>query len=328
MAASDLPARSLSVDPTELETTRTRLLEAAFDLTDAARTDATRRAYATDWNDFTAFCASIELDPLPADPLDVALYLVHLHETGAAIATIERRLAAIADAHHRHGSPAPGQDPQVRAVLTGIRRSTTTVRGAKRALTVAELIAIADDDNGTLTDTRDTAIITVGFFSALRRSELAALNTDDLVRVDDGLQVHIRRSKTDQVANGRTVALPYTDNPAICPVRNLQRWLNDADINDGAVFRRIRRGHHLTPDRLSAQSIASILKRRASRVGTNPDDLGAHSLRSGFITAAASRGLEERAIARQTGHRSIPTLRRYIQTAGVFNDNAATQLGL
>ncbi|MEM9200718.1 MAG: site-specific integrase [Actinomycetota bacterium] len=319
---------TLATDPADLETTRTRLLTAAFDLADAARSDATKRAYASDWAHFTDFCDRLEFTPLPADPADVALYLVDLHQHGAAVATIERRLASIADAHHRAGSPSPGPDAQVRAVMTGIRRTSNKKRTPKRALTVAEFEAIAADDNGTLTDTRDTAIITVGFFGGLRRSELAALNVDDITRVDEGLRVEIRRSKTDQTGHGRTIALAHTGDAALCPVRNLQRWLTDAEIDDGPIFRRIRRGDHLTGDRISDQTINLIVKKRAERIGTNPNELGAHSLRSGLITAAAERGLEERAIARQTGHRSIPTLRSYIQTAGVFNDNAATQLGL
>lgn len=319
---------ALATDPADLETTRTRLLTAAFDLADAARSDATKRAYASDWAHFTDFCDRLEFTSLPADPADVALYLVDLHQHGAAVATIERRLASIADAHHRAASLSPGPDPQVRAVMTGIRRTSTQKRTPKRALTVAEFEAIANDDNGTLTDARDTAIIAVGFFGGLRRSEIAALNVDDITRVDEGLRVEIRRSKTDQTGQGRTIALAYADNPALCPVRNLQRWLAAADIDDGPIFRRIRRGDHLRDDRISDQAINLIVKKRAERIGTNPNELGAHSLRSGLITAAAERGLEERAIARQTGHRSIPTLRSYIQTAGVFNDNAATQLGL
>jgi integrase len=322
------PDDLLATDSTELETTRTRLLTAAFDLADAARSDATRRAYASDWNHFTAFCERLGFISLPTDPADVALYIVDLHQHGAAVATIERRLAAIADAHHRHGTNPPGPDPQVRAVMTGIRRTSQQQRTPKRALTVAEFQAITADNNDTLTDTRDTAVIAVGFFGGLRRSEIAALNVDNITRVDKGLRVDIRRSKTDQTGQGRTIALAYADNPALCPVRTLQRWLTDADIDDGAIFRRIRRGDHLTDDRLSPQAINLIVKKRAQRIGTNPNDLGAHSLRSGLITAAAERGLEERAIARQTGHRSIPTLRSYIHTTGVFNDNAATQLGL
>lgn len=318
----------LATDPAELETTRTRLLLAAFGLAEAARSDATKRAYASDWAHFAAFCERLEFTPLPADPADVALYLVDLHQDGAAVATIERRLASIADAHQRAGSSSPGGDPQVRAVMTGIRRTSEHQRAAKRALTVVELEAIATDNNGTLTDIRDTAVIAVGFFGGMRRSEIAALNVDDITRVDEGLRVEIRRSKTDQTGQGRTIALAYADNPALCPVRNLQRWLADADAEHGPIFRRIRRGDHLTQDRLSAQAINLIVKKRAERVGANPNELGAHSLRSGLITAAAHRGLEERSIACQTGHRSIPTLRSYIQTAGVIDDTVATQLGL
>jgi integrase len=45
---------------------------------------------------------------------------------------------------------------------------------------------------------RDRALLLLGFGGAFRRSELAALNVDDLEFTDDGLRVTIRRSKTDQ----------------------------------------------------------------------------------------------------------------------------------
>ena len=39
-------------------------------------------------------------------------------------------------------------------------------------------------------------------------------------------------------------------------------------------------------------------------------------------------GASERAIAKQTGHRSITVLRGYIEDATVFEDNAVSSLGL
>ena len=53
-----------------------------------------------------------------------------------------------------------------------------------------------------------------------------------------------------------------------------------------------------------------------------------HSLRAGFATTAAAAGASERAIAAQTGHRSMTVLRRYVRHGSVFTDNAATQIGL
>jgi len=55
-------------------------------------------------------------------------------------------------------------------------------------------------------------------------------------------------------------------------------------------------------------------------------DIGGHSLRSGFATSAAAAGTSERLIATQTGHKSLLVLRRYIQAAGLFTENAAAGL--
>jgi integrase len=55
---------------------------------------------------------------------------------------------------------------------------------------------------------------------------------------------------------------------------------------------------------------------------------GAHSLRSGLATQAARNGASERAIMRQTGHKSVSMVRRYIREGELFNDNGESKLGL
>jgi hypothetical protein len=39
-------------------------------------------------------------------------------------------------------------------------------------------------------------------------------------------------------------------------------------------------------------------------------------------------GANELAIMKQTGHRSLTTVRKYIREGSLFRDNAATKLGL
>lgn len=48
---------------------------------------------------------------------------------------------------------------------------------------------------------------------------------------------------------------------------------------------------------------------------------GAHSLRHGFATYAALQGVEERLIMKQTRHRSVEMVRRYINEADLFTNN-------
>src|SRR5262245_25729385 len=82
----------------------------------------TRRAYASDWADFANWCDRYDLPALPADALTVRRYLVALAREGRKVATIQRRLAAIADAHTRQGHASPAADPAVRHELAALRR--------------------------------------------------------------------------------------------------------------------------------------------------------------------------------------------------------------
>ena len=79
---------------------------------------------------------------------------------------------------------------------------------------------------------------------------------------------------------------------------------------------------------LSGRAIAQIIKRRACAVGLDPDLYSGHSLRAGFATSAAAAGATEVSIARQTRHRPMTVLRRYIREGDLFRTNAATGVGL
>ena len=120
------------------------------------------------------------------------------------------------------------------------------------------------------------------------------------------------------------MAVPYAlAGDDLCPVRALQTWLQAAGIHRGPVFRRMRRGDTLTGERLSDQSVALIVKRRAADARIRSEDiakLSGHSLRAGYATAAAAAGVEERKIANVTRHKNLPVLRRYIRAATAFDD--------
>ena len=80
----------------------------------------------------------------------------------------------------------------------------------------------------TLRGRRDRAILLMGFAGAFRRSELAALTVDDLEKVDEGIRVHVRRSKTDQEGAGEVV--PVIKGNGNCPVVAVKAWLEAAGI--------------------------------------------------------------------------------------------------
>jgi integrase len=100
-----------------------------------------------------------------------------------------------------------------------------------------------------------------------------------------------------------------------------QEWLQAAAIHSGPVFRQMRRGDTLTDRRLSDQSVALIVKRRATSAGLrHTQDLSGHSLRAGYATATAAAGVEERKIANVTRHKNITVLRGCIRRATAYDD--------
>jgi site-specific recombinase XerD len=302
-----------------------RELESAARYAASALAPATRRAYEHDWRVFAEWCVARGLEPMPAAPETVAAFLAAEADRDLHPVTITKRGAAIAAAHRAHGQPSPCESPAIAAVLAGIRR-TRGMRPQRKAqaLELEPLARMTElIHTGTLAGLRDHALLLLGFAAALRRSELVALDVEDLAfHAVRGLLVTVRRSKTDQHQQGELVAVPYSQGPGRCAVRSVRRYLDATGIQGGPVFRQMRRGDNLTERRPSDQSVALIVKRRAEAAGVSSALLSGHSLRAGYATAAAAAGVEERQIANVTRHRSLPVLRGYIRTATAFDDVA------
>jgi integrase len=145
---------------------------------------------------------------------------------------------------------------------------------------------------------------------------------------DQGLIIKIQWSKTDQEGQGRQVGVPYGSSPETCAVQALQAWLESSGITTGPVFRKVDKHGHIAAQALTPQAVALIVKRSVEAVGLNPDAYAGHSLRSGLATSAAERGASEIVIMGQTGHRSTAMVKRYVRSASLFRQNAASVAGL
>jgi integrase len=191
----------------------------------------------------------------------------------------------------------------------------------------ADLRVVIESLPAGLIGIRDRALLTLGFAGAFRRSELIALDVADLTFTPEGMEVLIRRSKTDQEAHGRKLGIPCGAHPETCPVRCTRAWLELSGIGEGAVFREVTR-HGRLGNRLCGRSIAKIIKRRVEQAGLDPAKFSGHSLRAGLVTAAARARKSIESIQKQTGHRSVAMVMRYVRDAGLFDDNASAGLGL
>jgi len=176
---------------------------------------------------------------------------------------------------------------------------------------LARIIASLPND---LLAVRDRALLLVGFFCALRRSELVALAIEDLDRCSDGWIITIRRSKTDPYGKGQYVPLPAFPG-LLCPTAALADWLAVAMISEGALFRTIRSDHKIASV-LPAPRVGLILRKRALDAGLDMQRLSAHSLRSGFAVSATRAGIAAAQIQAVTRHRSLGSLAPYVRTAG------------
>ena len=246
---------------------------------------STRKAYERDWRLFATWCAQRRLHAIPAEPATVAAFLAAEADREFRPVTIARRAAAIAAAHRAQDHPNPCDSGSVAAVMSGIRRQHgTEPRRQAKPLELDPLGRLIEPiGTATLAGLRDRALLLLGFAAALRRSELVALDVEDL-RFDlaRGLTVTIRKSKTDQERAGAQVAVPYARARDRCAVRALQQWLQEAGIQRGPVFRQMRRGDNVTDRRLSDQSVSPIIKRRATRARLpHTEILSEHSLRAG-----------------------------------------------
>ena len=290
----------------------------------------TVRAYKSDFRDFGIFCVKNGFKNLPSEPKIVSLYLTYLSSKDVKINTIKRRLVSIGVIHKLKGHYLDTKHPIIIENLMGIKRRKGSKQKGKKPLLINNLKQIIDvinqEKEADLKKLRNKALLLIGFAGGFRRNELVSLDVDDLEFVFEGLKITLKKSKTDQYGEGFTKGIPYFENSAYCPVKNIKSWLNVSKINKGAVFVRFSKGIKITNDRLSDQSVALIIKNYLISAGINSKEYSGHSLRSGFATSAAEAGAEERSIMAITGHKSTEMVRRYIKEANLFKNNALNKI--
>lgn len=297
----------------------------AVELAAHAVSPHTRRAYQRGWRSFETWAQAHGLVALPATPETLTLYLTD-RATAVRVATLEQELAAIAAAHRAADRVSPTEDRTVRLVWKGIRRTYGAPARQKAPVNVVDLIRMVDALDPGTGGIRDRALLLLGFAGALRRSELVALDVEDLTPSSDGYALLVRRSKSDAVGDGHRIGIPNGRRPETCPVRALRAWIDHAAVQTGPLFRPVDRHGRIQPTRLGARAVAEVVKRAAQRVGLDPAGVSGHSLRAGLATEAVRAGLSERAIMAQTRHISVVTFRGYVRTGSLFLDNPAAAL--
>lgn len=286
------------------------------------------RAYTSDWAQFEGWCWERHLEPLPARHEAVATYLAALALAGKADSTIGRHLAAIGWKHRQEGLVSPVQRDErvvIADTLAGIRREQRARPSARKsAITARELAAMiaAAEGEGTRS-IRDRAIMALGLAAALRRSELVMLEWRDVEMVDKGLKLTLRHSKTDQDGEGQVIAVPA--GKTLKPVERLRAWLAVRGSSAGPLFTQIDPQARVVESAMSDRSIARLIQKYAERVGLDPETIGGHSLRAGFLTEASRNGATIAKMQEVSRHKKVEVLLGYVRSAELFDDHAGAK---
>jgi len=290
-----------------------------------AKSDNTIRAYESDWRQFEAWCDERQLEALPARAEAVATYLAVLAQAGRADSTIGRHLAAIGWHHRQEGCvPPTARDTRlvIADTLAGIRRDARTRPSQRKdAIAASDLVKMIAAVGGIGSKAvRDRAVLALGLASAMRRSELVALELADVQLVKEGARITIRSSKTDQEGEGQVIAIPH--GQTILPVARLKAWLAVRGDAPGPLFTRFAAHGEMTGFPMSDRAVARLVQKYAGLAGLDPVKIGAHSLRAGFLTEAARSGASLPKMQEVSRQKKLEVLLGYIRSAELFEDHA------
>ena len=163
MTTDNSPSRSLVIaEGSSLPATLGPELEEAADYARAEKSEATRRAYRSDFDLFRSWCETKRVPALPATAQSVAAFLAAEANRGVKPSTIGRRLAAICYAHKLAGHEPPTNSEAVKATLRGIRRTAGTAPARKAPATADRIVAMVDKAGADIKGLRDRALLLLG----------------------------------------------------------------------------------------------------------------------------------------------------------------------
>ena len=224
---------------------------------DSSVSDNTRTMYNSAWRGFEAWTQARGALAMPASPPLVAAYLACLaEERRLSVATVRLHKAALAAVPKAAGHPDPTDNEAVRQIMKGIARAHGKGQKQAKPLTAEALAAVKATARGRrqLGDGKrqesaeraswrgrvDVALLSVLRDGLLRRSEAAALTWGDIDLRDNGTAlITLRRSKTDQEAEGVTLYIGTEASQALQAIRPSQELLDPAAPVFGMTTRHI-----------------------------------------------------------------------------------------
>ena len=313
-----MPPALLPLDTEITALARARLQQHAHDARGAFSANTTR-ALKADVAVFLAWCRAAELVPLPALPDTVARFIDAMADQKAP-ATVRRYVSSIASLHRAAGLANPAGTATVNLALKRLHRAKGRAQRQAGPLNRSLVERMLDAIPNTLVGLRNRALLAVAYDTLVRRSELVALQVEDIQAGDDGdASILIRRSKIDQEGLGEIRYLaPDT-------MRTLRAWLMAAELTSGPIFRAVAKGGRVA-ERLSTAAVSEVFKAMATTAGATIDEaarISGHSSRVGAAQDMARHGLELPAIMQAGGWKTAAMVARYTARLDVRRSGAA-----
>ncbi len=204
-------------------------------------------AFKNDWNQFLEYCIEINACPLPATPNSVCRY-IHKIQFTRKLASLKRYVVTISLMHRTHALPDPCLHSEVKVIMRQVRLDKHQDQQQAQGFHENHLIKLHSllSNSEKIKDQRDLAIWSLMFEAMLKRSELAALTTDD-IQIQDG---HWYLTIKDN-------ALLLSDFGQQC----LQHWLICGQIESGYLFRRIDKHSNIGEQPMDHSSIYRVFRR-------------------------------------------------------------------
>jgi site-specific recombinase XerD len=296
----DVPMPALIVRPMSLPSTALAALAEHAQDAQGALAANTIRALRSDSERFASWCAQAGVASLPADVQTVVSYC-DACAADRAPATVRRYVASIAHMHRAAGMADPTKSERVKLALRRLDRAKGTrqrqATGISRQM-AEQMVAAAGSD---LIDLRDRALVLVMRDLLARRSEVVALEVEDVTAGQDGTAtVLIRRSKTDAAGRGQVRLLGPGAAGAV------RDYLLAAGITTGALLRSVSRAG-VIGGRLPAGDVSRILRKRAKAAGIDAAGISGHSARVGMAQDLVAHGCDLAAIM-QAGRWASPAM--------------------
>ncbi|RDE07671.1 tyrosine-type recombinase/integrase [Pelagibacterium lacus] len=275
---------------------------------DGAYAPTTIRGYRSDFLNFSQWCASNALAALPAEVSTVCAY-IDAHAGILKPSTLKRRLAAIRMIHSLLDLGDPTLSRDIKLALRRVMRQHPARPDQALGITAErrdKLLAACDTN---LKGLRDQALVSVGFDTLCRRSELVALRIEDIEYDDDGTaKILVRRAKNDPVGQGRIAHLSSRS------IKLIEDWQDAAAFEEGPLIRPVR-GDIAYPRHMASIIVSRVLKELSAKANFDEDavsSVSGHSLRVGAAQSLVKMGYGLLPIMAAGGWRSAEVVARYV----------------